>query len=138
MPMRVDDFLKTHIESLNGNMKLVNAKMISQQSKNDQINTKEKSPIIYRKSSDHSIISNNDRSPIYNELVLDDPPYQFTVHENNYQLKKITEDIWCVTTNSDDLIQNNLEIAITNENKQAEGNGSSISVASCLIKRHGR
>jgi len=47
MPMRVDDFLKTHIESLNGTMKLVNSKMISQESRNDQMNTNEKSPIIY-------------------------------------------------------------------------------------------
>jgi len=56
MPMRVDDFLKTHIESLNGTMKLVNAKMISQEPKNDLINTKQKSPIMYRKSPGHNII----------------------------------------------------------------------------------
>lgn len=31
MPMRVDDFLKTHIESVNGTIKLVNSKMISQE-----------------------------------------------------------------------------------------------------------
>jgi len=34
VPMRVDDFLKIHIKSLNGTMKLVNTKMISQKSKN--------------------------------------------------------------------------------------------------------
>jgi len=130
MPMRVDDFLKTHIESLNGTMKLVNSKMISQESKNDQMNTNEKSPIIYRKSPDHSIISNSDRSPTYNKLTLNDQPYQSDIHEKHYEFKKVTEDIWCVTTNSDELIGNNLEIATNNDNEQTEGDGSSMSVAS--------
>lgn len=68
-------------------------------------------------------------------MALNDKPYQSDIHENHYEFKKVTEDIWCVTTNSDELIVNNLEIATNNDNKQTEGDGSSMS---SIIKRYGR
>jgi len=74
------------------------------------MNTKEKPPKMYRNSLDHSIISNNDRCQIYNKLELNNQPYQSTVHENHYEFIKESEDIWCIITNSDDVIEKNLKI----------------------------
>jgi hypothetical protein len=115
VPMIVDDFLKTHIESINGTMKLVNAKMISKKLKNDQTYyTNEKSQITNEKSSIHNTLLNNDLSP---------------TTEKHFEFQKITEDILCVIKNSKELTEENIHNGMNNVKKQIECDRSTISVA---------
>jgi hypothetical protein len=103
MPMRVDDFLKTHIESINGTMKLVNAKMISKKLKNDQTYyTNEKSQITNEKSPIHNTSLNNDLSP---------------TTEKHFEFQKITEDMLCVIKNSKELTEEDIQNGMNNVKK---------------------
>lgn len=114
MPMRVDDFLKVHIESLNGNMKLMNSRMNSQTLEYDQVcmseklsNTYVKSPIYgpsFLDCDESPFIYPStvfDQSSTQNELLLSNQYFQFPTLEDKYKLKKITEDVLIVTTNSE-------------------------------------
>jgi len=119
MPMRVDDFLKTHIESIHGTMKLVNATMISQKLKNDQTYyTNEKSQIT------------NEKSPIRNTSLNNDLS---TITKKHFEFQKITEDILCVIKNSKEITkEDSMESGMDNVKKQIECDRSTISVASFI------
>jgi len=105
MPIKKDDFLSIHIESLDGSMKFVNAKINSQTPKNNQVNGNEKLSIMNGKSSVnkqslddeklpmHSISSYLDQSSTHNKFPINNEDFQFPINQKTYGLEKITDDI---------------------------------------------